>query len=170
MLLRQLHHRKIRLLTARKIDMTKKCQYKGCGEEIKIINLNRDRYCNSHAKKATIGRFLSRLYTGMKRRTQGKSTKSPHLYIGKPIMPRDVFTSWAKNHPDFLALYKRWASYDFDRKLTPTINRINASRGYTLGNIEWMTHSQNSGLSGAVKKMKARKEIYNLLGVNTNVQ
>jgi hypothetical protein len=103
----------------------------------------------------------------MKSRTEGKNTKSPHLYKGLPILPKDVFISWAKNHPDFLKLYKRWKTCDFDLKLTPTVNRMNSSKGYTLDNIEWMTHSQNSGLSAGVKQMKAKKAIYELLGVKS---
>lgn len=105
----------------------------------------------------------------MKRRTSGKDTKRPDLYIGKAIMPKDAFLVWSKNHPDFLSLYKRWVTCGFDRKLTPVINRINSSRGYVLGNMEWMTNSQNCGLSSGVRKLKAKKEVYNLLGVNNNV-
>jgi hypothetical protein len=95
--------------------------------------------------------------------------RNPHLWAGKAIMPRDVFMTWGKNHLDFLSLYKRWVSCDFDRKLTPSVNRINSDKGYTLDNVEWVTNSQNSALSSVVKKMKAKKEIYNLLGVNNNV-
>lgn len=101
--------------------------------------------------------------------TTGKNTNTPHLYVGKPIMPKDVFLSWAKNHPDFLTMYKRWVSCDFDRKLTPVVNRLLSSGGYTLDNVEWVTNSQNSVLAVEVRKMKARKEIYNLLGVNNDV-
>lgn len=102
----------------------------------------------------------------MNQRVRGTSTKRPDLYLGLPILPRDVFVNWAKNHPDFLKLYKRWLTNDFDRKLTPSVNRMNSSRGYVLGNIEWMTNSQNCGLSGGVREMKRKKAIYELLGVN----
>lgn len=105
----------------------------------------------------------------MRQRVNGLGTRRPDLYAGKPIMPKDVFMSWAKNHPDFLSLYKRWVSSEFDRKLTPSVNRMNSARGYVLGNVEWLTNSQNCGLAGTVKKMKAKKEIYRLLGVNTDV-
>ncbi len=94
------------------------------------------------------------------------NTKRPDIYLGKPILPKDVFLNWSKNHPEFLRLYKRWVNCDFDRKLTPTINRINSAKGYTLDNIEWMTNSQNCGLSSTVRRLKGKKEIYELLGVN----
>jgi len=142
-----------------------RCKYKNCYKQSK----KRDVYCYSHRNKSTITRFLDYKYSSMKRRVSGKSTNRPDLYSGKAIVPKDAFMVWAKNNPDFLSLYKRWVSCNFDRKLTPTINRINSSRGYTLDNMEWMTNSQNCGLSAGVKKLKAKKEIYNLLGVNNNV-
>ena len=99
-------------------------------------------------------------------RVRGKNTHRPDLYVGLPILPKDVFLNWSKNHPDFLVLYKRWVTSGFDRKLTPSVNRMNSNKGYTLGNIEWMTNSQNCGLSGEVRKMKNKKAIYDLLGVS----
>lgn len=145
--------------------MTKLCKYTGCEN-----TANKDAYCKKHDTKVTIDRFLSNLYSAMKRRvTTGTNTNTPHLYVGKPIMPRDVFMSWAKNHPDFLEMYKRWVSCNFDRKLTPVVNRLDSSKGYVLSNVEWVTNSQNSVMACSVRKMKAKKEIYNLLGVNNNV-
>ena len=102
----------------------------------------------------------------MNQRVQGRGTKRPDLYLGLPILPKDVFISWAKNHPDFLTLYKRWFSSGFDRKLTPSVNRMNSNKGYTLDNIQWLTNSQNCGLSGEVVKMKNKKIIYELIGIN----
>lgn len=143
------------------MEKSKKCTYKNC---CKLSN-NNDIYCRFHDRKATISRFLSTLYTSMSRRVKGKQTKRPDLYLGKPIMPRDVFLNWARNHPEFLKLYKRWVMCDFDRRLTPTLNRMRSDGGYTLDNVEWMTNSQNCGLSASVVKLKAKKEIYELLGV-----
>ena len=127
-----------------------------------------DRFCVSHKHKATIDRFLSNLYTRMNQRVQGRGTKNPHLFKGRPIMPRDVFKEWAKNHPDFLKLYKQWVGNRFDRKLTPSVNRLDSSRGYTLDNVEFVTFSQNCMMATSVLKMnnKQRKVIYDLLGVN----
>jgi hypothetical protein len=104
----------------------------------------------------------------MKSRVEGKvsnPTKNNKYYLGLPIMPRDVFLNWARNHPDFLRLYKAYVSSDFNQKLAPTLNRINSSKGYTLDNVEWMTHSLNCSLAGSVLKRKNQKAIYELLGV-----
>lgn len=145
--------------------MLKVCKYIGCKSKA-----HNDVYCNHHRFKVSINRFLGNLYTAMKKRvTTGSNTKRPDLYVGKPIMPKDVFMNWAKNHPDFLQMYKRWTLCNFDRKMTPCVNRMNSAKGYILGNVEWLTNSQNCGLSSSVRKMKAKKEIYNLLGVNSDV-
>ncbi len=106
----------------------------------------------------------------MDKRVKGKNKgsnaeRTRHLYLGLPILPRDVFINWGKNHPDFLSIYKRWVTSNFDRKLTPSVNRMNSSKGYTLDNMEWMTNSQNCGLSAGVRSMKQKKAIYELLGV-----
>lgn len=122
-------------------------------------------FCKIHSVKVNPTSFLSALYTTIARRTRGDATKRPDLYRGLPIMPKEVFMSWAKNHPDFLRLYKQWVTADFDRRLTPSLNRMNSSRGYTLDNVNWLTNSQNSGLSGSVRQAKNRKAVYELLGV-----
>lgn len=130
-------------------------------------------FCTTHVDKATITAFLNKMYRDMKARVTGTkkgavAERSKHIYIGKPILPKDVFMQWAKNHPDFLSLYKRYVMNDFERRLAPSLNRINSKGGYTLDNMEWMTSGQNSGLSGTVIKMKnvQRKMIYDILGVN----
>lgn len=101
----------------------------------------------------------------MNSRVKGKSTDRPDLYLGLSILPKDVFLNWARNHPDFLKLYKRWRSSDFDRRLTPVVNRMNSKLGYELNNMEWLTNSQNCGLSGSVMQAKYKKAVYELLGV-----
>jgi hypothetical protein len=144
------------------------CQFKGCIEKCCPTKKGRswDRFCQRHSKRATINRFLGSKYTKMRERVNGKGTRRPDLYLGLPILPKDVFMNWAKNHPDFLSLYKRWVTSNFDRKLTPVVNRMNPSKGYTLDNIEWLTQSQNCGLSAGVRSTKNKKAIYDLLGVN----
>ena len=104
------------------------------------------------------------LYGGMRRRVEGRQSKNPERWAGKPILPRETFYEWSKNHPDFLRLFKRWKMSSHDTKLTPSINRMDSDKGYTLDNIEWITHSQNSSLAGTVKSFNKRRAVYALLG------
>ena len=147
------------------------CSFEGCKKNRKrncgAVYIGWGRFCETHQNKATINGFLTKSYTRMQDRVRGTSiAHNKGNWKGKPILPRDVFYTWSRNNPEFLRLYKRWFSSDFDRKLTPSVNRMNSSKGYTLDNMEWLTNSQNSGLSGAVKSMKQKKAIYDLLGVN----
>jgi len=142
---------------------SKICDLDGCKNPKKL----KERFCPLHYRNATIDKFLSALYSKMSRRVRGLkgATKRPDIYTGLTILPKDAFYNWAKNHSDFLNLYKSWVSNDFDRKLTPSVNRMNSKKGYILGNIEWMTTSQNCGLAAGVRTMKQKKAIYELLGV-----
>lgn len=125
-----------------------------------------NKYCYIHLNKVTIEAFLSNKYTRISRRVRGKETNRPYLYIGLPILSKEAFNIWARNHPVFLHLYKQWVMCDFDRKLTPSVNRINSKKGYMLDNIEWVTTSQNCSMSATTKKLNQRREVYSLLGVN----
>src|ERR1700722_16549152 len=103
------------------------CQFDSCKDKCRM-NGHRtpswDKFCHFHSKKATINRFLTTLYNRMRNRIKGTTTRSPHLYKGLAILPRDVFYNWAKNHPDFLNLYKRYFTSGFDRRLAPSVNRM----------------------------------------------
>lgn len=145
-----------------------RCNFKKCKNKKYKGNLGFYKFCGYHRKRATISAFLGTKYTYMLLRTKGKCTNKPHLYLNKPIINREVFITWAKNHGEFLALYKTWVSSNFDRKLTPVVNRINPNKGYTLDNMEWVTNSINCGLSASVIKMKNKKAVYKLLGVELN--
>jgi len=102
----------------------------------------------------------------MSDRTKGKGTNRPDLYIGKAIVTREVFYMWSRNHPEFLRLYKTWVNCGFDRRFTPSVNRLTSKRGYTIDNMEWVTNSQNCRLATAVRDLNYKKEIYRLIGIN----
>jgi hypothetical protein len=150
-----------------------KCSIEWCEKPKKRYQGQIDsRFCTTHVCNATITAFLCKMYKDMRARVTGTKTgavadRSSHLYVGKPIVARDLFMTWAKNHPDFLALYKRYVMSKFERRLAPSLNRMDSKKGYVFGNMEWMSSGQNSGLSGTVKKMNnhERKVIYKVLGV-----
>ena len=103
--------------------------------------------------------FLMRTYRNMQSRVSGVQRKKAHLYLGLPLLPRNDFYAWAWDNQGFWRLYKRWAATDFDRKLTPSINRIDTNKGYVLGNMEWLTHSVNSSLGASSLKRKTNKTL-----------
>lgn len=101
---------------------------------------------NAHTRKYEKTRkgFLMRLYRNMQSRTCGVQAKKAHLYKGLSLLPREAFYTWALGHPDFDNLFTAWEAANYDRKLTPTVDRIDSGVGYELPNMRWLTHSVNS--------------------------
>jgi len=122
---------------------------------------------NSYLYEKTVNGFLMRAYRNMTSRVKGIQKNKAHLYVGKPILSKEDFYNWSRNNPDFLRLYKLWTSANYDRRLTPSVNRVDSKKGYTLNNMEWITNSQNSALSSVTRKLKdkERQQIYKVLGV-----
>jgi hypothetical protein len=97
--------------------------------------------------------FLMRAYRNMKSRVTGVQAAKFHLYCGKQLLPKEIFYEWASDHEVFHALFDAWEASGYDRKLTPTVDRIDPDEGYRLKNMEWVTHSENSR-RGAVSKKR----------------
>ena len=107
--------------------------------------------------------FLMRTYRNMQSRVAGIQRKKAHLYKGLSLLRREEFYNWAWDDPNFWRLYKNWAAEDYDRKLTPSINRVDSSKGYDIDNIEWLTHSVNSSLGGASLRRKQKSPFMEII-------
>lgn len=92
----------------------------------------------------TINGFLVRKYRNMESRIKGIQKLKYHLYKGKDLLDRKEFYQWAKESEAFIKLYNIWKENNYQRKLTPSVDRIDPSKGYQLSNMEWVTHSENS--------------------------
>jgi len=95
---------------------------------------------------------LMRIYRNMESRIKGVQTKKYHLYAGKSLLGRDEFYQWAMCSSDFHRLFSEWEKSGHDRKLAPSVDRLDTSKGYEIGNIEWVTHSENSRRGGLWRK------------------
>lgn len=98
----------------------------------------------SRAYEKTKNGFLMRMYRNMQSRIEGIQKAKHHLYEGKELLPRGKFYGWAKCNETFDRLFNDWEKSGYDRKLTPSVDRIDSSKGYILSNMEWVTHSENS--------------------------
>lgn len=92
----------------------------------------------------TINGFLMRTYRNMKSRVNGIQKNKNHLYLNKPLLNKDDFYLWSLSNSDFHNLFKKWEKSNYNRRLTPSIDRINSKNGYTLDNIRWIEHWINS--------------------------
>ena len=98
---------------------------------------------------------LMRTYRNMLSRVKGIQWRKEHLYGGKEVLPKDEFYAWALANKSFHILYEAWEQSGFDRKLAPSVDRIDSQKGYTLDNMRWITHSENSR-QGAVSRWGKR--------------
>lgn len=99
---------------------------------------------------------LMRLYRNMQSRVTGVQYQKYHLYKGRSLLPRVEFYNWALGSKDFHRLYEIWVESGYDRKLTPSVDRIDSSLGYEIDNMEWVTHSENSRRGSISQSRKNR--------------
>ena len=98
----------------------------------------------THKYEKTKKGFIMRLYRNMQSRITGVQKQKYHLYKGKSLLPREEFYDWAINNNNFNLLFDEWEESGHTRKLTPSVDRIDSSKGYFLDNMEFVTHSENS--------------------------
>lgn len=100
---------------------------------------------NIHTKKyeKTKKGFLVRMYRNMQSRILGIQQKKAHLYLGKEILDKNEFYEWALNNPEFHRTFDKWEAEGYERRIAPSIDRINSDYGYTLDNIRIVEFHHN---------------------------
>lgn len=109
---------------------------------------------NTRKYEKTVSGFLMRLYRNMQSRVTGVQKAKYHLYKDKVLLPREDFYEWANNSEQFHILFDTWKENNYDRKLTPSVDRIDSEKGYELDNMRWITHSENSRLGAISTRRK----------------
>lgn len=129
-------------------------------EELKYQREYRIRTNNVATRKyeKTINGFLMRLYRNMESRITGVQWKKAHLYEGKYLLPREEFYSWALSSREFQQLFEDWTVSDYERRLAPSVDRVDSDKGYEVSNMEWVTMSENSR-RGAVSKWRIHERV-----------
>ena len=95
-------------------------------------------------------RIFNHRYKGILQRVNGTATRK-YSVEGKEALSYKDYCVWIKNNiDDFERLYKEWQESEYSRKLTPSIDRIDNTKGYTGDNMRWITHSDNSKKSTKV--------------------
>ena len=89
-------------------------------------------------------------------------------YVGLDICDKDDFMSWTLASKDFMPLYDKWSASNYDRRLTPSIDRIDPSKGYTFDNMRWLSLSENSSLADKPSKYGVPKYISIRTNANKN--
>ena len=95
---------------------------------------------------------LMRTYRNMESRVKGIVKAKAHLYEGLDLLNRGDFYLWSLADYSFNKLYDDWSLSNYPIGLSPSIDREDTSVGYIVGNIRWITHSENSRLGGLKRK------------------
>lgn len=98
---------------------------------------------------------LMRMYRNMLSRVSGVQSKKRHLYEGKEIIDKELFYKFAMESEKFHELYDGWVASGYQMKMSPSVDRIDSSLGYVIGNMEFVTHSENSRRASAARKVLA---------------
>lgn len=105
----------------------------------------RDLNKNTLKYERTFKGKIMRTYNNMTNRVKGLS--KPHLYKGLDIISREDFYEFSFNDKSYNHLFDKWVKSEYNRKISPSIDRVNSDIGYIKGNIRWITHSENSKLT-----------------------
>lgn len=110
--------------------------------------------CTKKYEKTKKG-FLVRLYRNMQSRVSGIQKLKQHLYAGKELLNRDEFYEWALQSEIFHKLFDEWEASGYERRLTPSVDRIDSSAGYNIKNMEWVQFHENCrrGLYSKLQKL-----------------
>lgn len=125
-------------------------------EKQKLYRQQNGNACTKKYEKSVTG-FLMRLYRNMKSRVMGVQKLKFHLYEGKELLSKEEFYLWAEGSPEFYELFGKYRASGFERKLAPSVDRKDSSKGYFLDNMEWVTHSENSRRGSISRHAKNKK-------------
>ena len=93
--------------------------------------------------RRSISGYLNKTYDNMLGRVRG-NTKDSVYYKNLPIMNKEEFLEWALSDFSFHSVYREWSGSGFVRRLCPSIDRIDPNNGYIIGNVRWVSCSENS--------------------------
>lgn len=111
---------------------------------------NKEKYIeyDRHRNRHSISRLLRQKYSMIKQRctTSHSSQGVKKSVYGKEFLSLKEWIEWCykeDNYKKFIELYNGWVQNNFDKKMSPSIDRIDSKKGYVLGNLQWLTLSDN---------------------------
>lgn len=76
----------------------------------------------------------------------GRSNGKSYKVTGQEFLSKEEWISWCyekDNYKKFIEIYNNWVKNDFEEKLSPSIDRIDNKKSYVLGNLQWLSKSEN---------------------------
>lgn len=109
-------------------------------EERKLAKKIRDLKYTRKPERNTPDRYLQKMFQKAKYRSK---TKPRYKLLGNSLVLRD-FISFAYSNDTYTKVYQKWVNSGFSKRLSPSIDRIDNNKGYHIGNIQFLNHSENS--------------------------
>lgn len=110
-------------------------------------NIEKKREYDVYRQRYSISRIINHRFAGIKRRCEvGGNNGRIYFVTGKQYLKKQDFIDWVyekENFKKFMKLYNNWIQNNFNTKLSPSIDRINSEKGYTVDNIQWLSKSDN---------------------------
>ncbi len=116
---------------------------KSCRNEYQRIGRAKSSNFYTKTYEKTINGYLMRTYRNMLSRVKGILKKKAHIYEGLEIATKEEFYEWSLKS-NFINLLEDYKESGYDMKLAPSVDRKDPLKGYSLCNIRWITHSENS--------------------------
>lgn len=91
-------------------------------------------------------RMFHHRYSQLLTRSEGRGSHGYYVE-GMKVLSQEDFLNWCRDpeiFKTFYGLYIKWVKTGFPRKLCPSIDRIDTHKSYEIGNIQWLTVSNNS--------------------------
>lgn len=86
-------------------------------------------------------RYLKHKYYGIRARCGGSGHDS---YRGREALSAEEWEDFCREtYAQFIEMYTAWQKGGYDRRLAPSIDRIDNNGGYTRGNIQWLAMAEN---------------------------
>ena len=83
----------------------------------------------------------------IKSRYEAQKTNAKYRKMALPTYTKTEFIDWVLHQINFETLYINWVNSNYEKNLTPSIDRINDYQSYTLNNIQLTTWFNNKNKS-----------------------
>lgn len=126
------------------VNKCKECNKKDVRDNY-ADKIDEKREYDNYRQRHSFSRIFNHRYMNIKHRCEGKI--SGGRYLGREFCSKKDFIEWCykeENMEIFIKLWNKWRKNSFDRKDTPSIDRIDNNLHYTPDNMQWITLSKNS--------------------------
>ncbi len=88
--------------------------------------------------------FLRTRYTELKQRCIQDNKPCSKYYYGLEYCTLEEFLNKFDTDKQFLSLFSKWKENNYKYSLCPSIDRIEKTKGYIIGNMQFIEHGVNS--------------------------